>query len=326
MMSNCLKLICLLTISVLLYGFHGVSHAGELADNPIEAGNVRWERDLDLAITESGRSGKPVLALFQEIPGCSGCQDFGRNVLRDPLLVEAIESEFLPVLIYNNRQFGKDREWLERYREPSWNFQVIRFLDGDGEDIIVRKDKVWTVAAVASRMIMSLEKAGRAAPQYLKNLVYETDDSKHSQIGFGMACFWTGEYRIGKIDGVISTEAGWLDNREITLVTYHKGRISLDQLVERVSEERCADRVYLQPGEKIDANRFVQRQLNLSQYTKAKESDQKKQLERWPPVKNITTLTPMQATKLNAFAPDDMGVALSWLSPRQRAMLEGGAK
>lgn len=325
-MGNCSKLVCLLAISIMLYGFHEVTHAAEVADNPIEAGNVRWGRDLDWAITESGRSGKPVLALFQEIPGCSGCQDFGRNVLQDPLLVEAIESEFLPVLIYNKRQLGKDREWLERYREPSWNFQVIRFLDGEGKDIIARKDRVWTIAAVTSRMIMSLEKLGRAVPQYLKNLVDETDDSKHNQIGFAMACFWTGEYRIGKIDGVISTEAGWLDNREVTLVTYHTGHISLEKLVERVSQERCADRVYLQPGEKIDANRFVQRQLNLTQYKKAKESDQKKQLEQWPTVKKITTLTPMQVTKLNAFVPDDMGFALSWLSPRQRAMLEGGPK
>jgi hypothetical protein len=63
---------------------------------PIEAGKVNWGRDLDAALASSQQTGKPLFALFQEIPGCAGCQQFGRNVLSNPLLVEAIESELTP--------------------------------------------------------------------------------------------------------------------------------------------------------------------------------------------------------------------------------------
>jgi hypothetical protein len=58
----------------------------------------------------SAKTGKPILVLFQEIPGCSGVQKFGREVLTNPMLVEAIENEFIPMLVYNNRKSGMDQK------------------------------------------------------------------------------------------------------------------------------------------------------------------------------------------------------------------------
>ena len=138
-------------------------------ENPIEIGTVNWGRDLDQALRESGQTGRPVFLLFQEVPGCSGCQDFGRTVLSDPHMVAMIESEFLPVLVYNNRR-GKDRELLKRFDEPSWNFQVVRFLNAEGRDIIPRKDRVWTTSHLASRMIETLQTVGRPVPERLRRL------------------------------------------------------------------------------------------------------------------------------------------------------------
>ena len=46
------------------------------AGQPEEAGNVTWLRDLDTALKTSRTTGKPVFALFQEIPGCAGCKQF----------------------------------------------------------------------------------------------------------------------------------------------------------------------------------------------------------------------------------------------------------
>ena len=74
------------------------------------------------------------------------------------------------MLVYNNRGDGMDRELLERYREPAWNYQVIRFLDADGTDIIPRKDRVWTTSGVARRMIKTLRVVKRPVPDYLENL------------------------------------------------------------------------------------------------------------------------------------------------------------
>ena len=149
----------------------GLAHGSEVINNPVEVGHVRWGRDFQTALQSSAKTGKPVLVLFQEIPGCSGVRKFGREVLTNPDLVKAIETEFIPMLVYNNRDNGMDRKLLERYKEPAWNYQVIRFLDAEGKDVIPRKDRVWTTHGVASRMIAALKAANRPVPKYLHELV-----------------------------------------------------------------------------------------------------------------------------------------------------------
>ena len=158
-----LTILIVLSVGVAAYG-------GETTKNPIEAGDVRWGRDLDAAFNNSAQTGKPVLVLFQEIPGCSGVRKFGREVLTNPTLVKAIENEFFPVLVYNNRKGGMDEELLKRFQEPSWNYQVIRFLNAAGRDVIPRKDRIWTTRGVASRMVEALEAANRSVPKYLEEL------------------------------------------------------------------------------------------------------------------------------------------------------------
>lgn len=38
-------------------------------NNPIEIGTIRWERSFERAQAESRRLDKPILVLFQEVPG-----------------------------------------------------------------------------------------------------------------------------------------------------------------------------------------------------------------------------------------------------------------
>ena len=270
---------------------------------PIEVGEVKWGRDFDAALAQSKKSRKPVLLLFQEVPGCTGCKKFGGDVLSHPLLVEAIEDEFVPMLVHNNRSQGADLEILKRYKEPAWNFQVIRFLDADGKDVIPRKDRVWTVSAVAGRMIEALEASDREVPNYLRTLA---PLGKTEQAAFAMHCFWTGEMEIGKIDGVVATEAGWLEGREVTLVDFQPGKVSLNELTKKAAAAGCAQKVYPEPGKR---------------YRKAKSSDQAKQIQGTP-VAKVPNLTALQRTKLNSFWRTDRKRALEWLSPRQVATLK----
>ena len=286
-----------------------VAHA-ESARNPIEAGTVQWKRDLDGALRESKSTGRPVFVLFQEIPGCAGCQAFGQNVLTNPLLVEAIEDEFIPLLVYNNRAGGEDERLLKRFKEPSWNYQVVRFLNAEGRDIIPRKDRVWSLDGIASRAVAALRAAKRQAPKYLEALAMESDTRNHGSCAFAMSCFWTGERRLGQIQEVITTEAGWLDGREVTRVVYAKNSITLKELAKKAAMARCADKVYAPGNEQLDSG-----------YRKARESDQKKQIARWNALRNVAGLTPMQLTKINAFAASGQAEALKWLSPRQRSIL-----
>ena len=195
--------------------------AQEYADKADEVGLVKWGRDLKVALKSSEETKKPVLLLFQEVPGCHGCKKFGQEVLSNPLIVEAAENEFLPVLVYNNRG-GKDAKLLKSFGEPSWNYQVIRFLNSEGKDIIPRKDKVWTTRGTAERMAQALQTQGRSVPGYLESLRVHTEYSQVSQALFFQHCFWTGEMRLGSIPGVLKTEAGFYDRRDVTKVWYDK--------------------------------------------------------------------------------------------------------
>ena len=85
-----------------------------------------------------------------------------------------MENEFHPVLVYNNRPGTADENLLRHYGEPAWNYQVIRFLDATGKDIIPRKDRVWTIDGVASRMIEALAASNRPVPEQLKKLAHDS--------------------------------------------------------------------------------------------------------------------------------------------------------
>lgn len=304
---------------IIFIGIFLLALNAEAKQNPVEIGSVQWGRNLDKAFEKSGETGRPVLVLFQEVPGCSGCKDFGKTVLTYPLLVEAIEQEFLPVLVYNNRG-GEDKKLLNRFNEPAWNYQVIRFLDAQGHDIIPRKDRIWDIGGVASRMIEALKTANRSVPKYLETVAMENNTENHAVCAFAVYCFWSGEVALGQLEGVIETEAGWIDGREVTRVVYDKEKITLQTLVKKAQQAKSARKVYLPGNEASLLKGFPTGQLD-ARYRKARASDQKKQLESWKAMQRLPRLSRMQKTKINAFAPSSRAKALEWLSPRQRNTL-----
>lgn len=270
LLARCASVLALLLVSQASCQPHGG------LKNPVEVGTLAWERDYDSALKTARMSEKPVFLLFQEVPGCAGCKQFGREVLSDPKVVKIIRENFIPLLIHNNKP-GKDAEILAKFDEPAWNYQVVRFLNADGRDLIPRKDRVWDSAGLMERMKQALAKAGPP-----KNQADNTN-----RVAFSQYCFWTGEMEIGTIDGVIRTEAGFLKGREVTLVDYDPRQISLESLTRQAKAAGVATQVF----------------QSLEGYRKAPESDQKRQLQGTKYAK--LKLTPEQATKLNAFVRSD---------------------
>ena len=270
---------------------------------PIEVGDVRWNRELDDALELSAAEGKPVFALFQEVPGCAGCKQFGKDVLSNPLVVKAIESAFVPLLIHNNTG-GRDAEVLAAYGEPAWNFQVVRFLDASGADIIERKDKVWETGPLVERMVQALDTAGATVPNYLRLL--EQENSHRLEEAFIVqGCFWVGEMELGKIDGVVTTEAGFMGGHEVTRVQFDPEVTSLSNVVRAGANAGVASAVFAEP-EVADG---VNAQLP-TKYRVAPKSDQKRQVRGRYAVDEMSLA---QATKVNAFASTSKDIASSFL-------------
>ena len=160
------RVVCILFLVV---AFFIVPRESAYSEQPVEIGIVDWSRDYDASLKRSAQENKPVFLLFQEVPGCSGCKEFGQTVLSNKSMVRAIQEEFIPVVVFNNHP-GRDAEILKKFKEPSWNYQVIRFLNSNEQDIIPRKDRVWDVQSLKKRMIEVLTKTKRKVPAYLNEI------------------------------------------------------------------------------------------------------------------------------------------------------------
>lgn len=227
-----------LFLSIILIAYTPLFLIGQ--PNPVELGSVHWLRSYDDAVQKSKAESKPILIVFQEIPGCQTCRSYGSDVLTHPLLVEAIESEFIPLAIYNNKG-GADGEVLKKFNEPSWNNPVVRIVDTHGKDIITRLNANYTAAGLASAMTQAIIRNKGKAPAYLQLL---SDELSARQKGtkeatYSMYCFWTGEALFGKVNGVIQTSAGFQNGKEVVVVDYDPSLISLAKLNEIAGNHQC---------------------------------------------------------------------------------------
>lgn len=272
-----------------------------MADHPPELGEVRWLRDWNAAAAELRRAGIPLLVLFQEIPGCATCIGFGDGALSNPLLVEAIETLFVPMAIQNNKP-GVDKALLDRFHEPAWNNPVVRFLDADGTDWIPRKDGVWSEGALSRRMLTALDRSGHPAPSWFRLAVEELDPERPQTLYLAMHCFWEGEARLGSIDGVLATRAGFIEGREVVEVMFDAARLPAERLVALARERGVASEIWAS---------------GKVAFREAPASDQKRHLSgtRWS---KPGLLTPLAAARVNAALADGAN-PLSYLSPRQAA-------
>ncbi len=212
-------------------------------DNPEELGDVNWLRNYDEAIKTAKKEKKPIFILFQEVPGCSTCRNYGNNILSDPLIVEAIESEFVPLCIYNNLK-GHDRKVLDKYNEPTWNNPVVRIVDNGGSDIVDRLSGNYSKQGIIDAISSALQSEGNIVPTYIRNLNTEYSAVDTDELVLGMYCFWSGEKTMAEIPGVIKSEAGFMNGKEVVKLVYDKDKVSSTTIVGKAKKARCADVVF----------------------------------------------------------------------------------
>ncbi|MEZ4959941.1 MAG: VPGUxxT family thioredoxin-like (seleno)protein, type 2 [Saprospiraceae bacterium] len=212
---------------------------------PQELGKVQWLRSMADAQFQSKKDGKPILILFQEIPGCATCQRYGNVTLSHPLIVEAIETLFVPLAIYNNKQ-GDDAKILQYFNEPAWNNPVVRIVNADKRDVTPRLSGDYSPYGLVSTMLNALNISNKVAPRYLELLgeALQAERLGTEKATLGMYCFWTGEKELGKLPGVVSTEAGFMGGREVVQVEYNPAVISYEKLLKEADKSSCAGHVY----------------------------------------------------------------------------------
>ena len=204
----------------------------------VELGKVSWYRDYDQALAQSVKTGKPVLILFQEVPGCATCQRYGTSTLSHPLMVEAIENEFIPLAIHNNKG-GADAQVLAKYGEPSWNNPVVRIVDAQGKDIVDRVAGNYSPRGLYAAMAQAMINRSTTIPGYMEVLGLELTaaDAPTKEAYYQMYCFWSGEHHLGNIDAVLTTEPGFLNGHEVVKVKYDPAKITEADLAKYAAQK-----------------------------------------------------------------------------------------
>ncbi len=204
-----------------------------------ELGAVEWLRDYDAAVKEAEKTNKLILILFQEVPGCATCRNYGDGVLSHPLVVDAIEHEFVPLAIYNNVG-GADRKVLNHFGEPTWNNPVVRIVDATGKTVLKRHSGDYSSAGLVSHMDLALRAAGKGSPAYLQLLNEELSSQKEETAYYQMYCFWTGEAHLGNQEGVVATEPGFMNGAEVVKVTFHPDVVDKGNLDSYAQKASCS--------------------------------------------------------------------------------------
>ena len=317
------SLVTSLTVAALVGSGLACSRA---AEPPTEFGRVPFQRDYAAGLAKAKADRKPLFVLFDEVPGCETCREFGRGPLSHPLVVAAAESEFVPVAVANNLP-GADADVLRRFREPAWNNPVVRFLSTGEQDLIARKDGEYTAAFVLTRMAAALKADGKTVPAYLQLAVAEYAPAQRATAVFAMYCYWEGEAKLGKLDGVIGTRIGELHGSEVVEVTFDPTRVAYEALVKSALEMDCAHRVYARTDAQAEAARpLAGNRVTRSDAAIDARTQQQYHLAHYPQY-HYLPLTALQATRVNAAlaakkSPDE------FLSPSQVALrkrIEAGA-
>jgi hypothetical protein len=285
-------------------------------DQPEELGHVRWLRNMDEARQQASKSGKPILILFQEVPGCITCRNYGNNILRHPLIVEAIETSFVPLAIYNNKQ-GEDAKVLRFFNEPAWNNPVVRIVNAEKQDIVPRLGNDYSAYGLVNTMLLALNNANRVAPEYLRLLGEELQAKAAGTetATLAMYCFWTGEKELGKLPGVVSTEAGFMDGKEVVRVKYSPTVLSYDVLLQEAKKSNCASYVFSENNTQQEtAKRVVGKSSVSSGSTFRPDKEVKYYLSHthW----RFVPMTELQAARANSLVGQSKSPA-ELLSPRQ---------
>lgn len=287
-----------------------------VANPPEELGKVNWIRNLDQALSLAKKEHKPILILFQEVPGCLTCKQYGRVVLSHPLIVEAIEDNFIPLAIYNNKG-GTDASVLQYFNEPSWNNPVVRMISADKKNIQPRLNGKYKPSELVDYLMGGLRLQGLKVPAYM-HLLYDAlkaEEGGLEKTTLSMYCFWTGEKILGNLDGVIKTEAGFMDHREVVNVYYDPKKISLSDIVFEGKKNNCADAAYIT---KRDDKQALRKLISDNQIRDVETFRMDKQPKYYLSHTLLASIPmmPIQAVKINA-AIGAQKDPLSMLSPRQ---------
>jgi len=194
--------------------------------------------NLDEAKRLAQKSGRPILILSTELPGCSACTGHGKNQLAHPFVIDAA-MEFIPVVV-----------------SGGWPYLAV--LDTKGKQIGERSTHKTSIAATLKMMCDGLLASKRDVPQWLEFVTHELN-AKRETTAFAMGCFWSGERKLGGLDGVLATRVGGRKKKgEWVEVEFDPSEITYEELIKKATAMKCTSAVIARTDEQAKiAKKYV---------------------------------------------------------------------
>ena len=179
------------------------------------------------------------------------------------------------------------------------------------DNIILNICRAAGIVSILSPMCANCQTTSKPSQAKVNKVAEKKQTSK---LAICQYCFWTGELKIGAIEGVTETEAGFMDGREVTLVKYDPTVITAEKILKQAKADDVASGIYLLDPSKLPGSK------KFTGYRAAPKSDQKKQIQGT--IFAGLDLTPQQATKVNAFARSNPQKAIKYLTPEQISQIK----
>lgn len=292
----------------------------KLNQDTTELGKVAWLRDYEAALSLAEETGKPILILFQEVPGCMNCQRFGREVMSNPLIVDVIEEEFVPLCIFNNNS-GADAEILDKFGEPSWNNPVVRIIDKNEKELTKRMAK-FHPQEIVNGIADALETHQQDIPTYFQLLQQQTNANYGTveKAVFPMYCFWSGELKLGQVEGVVNTLPGFMNGREVVEVFYDAEETSYQNVITKAKDMGAIEGAYVETKAQQNTAEDYFMGSKIEDTNEFRLDGEPKYYLSKTLYKNIPML-PLQRIRVNHALYNNKNVE-DYLSPSQIALLQ----
>lgn len=247
-----------------------------------ELGRVSWSRDFEAARAQSRKTGRPMLVLFDEVPGCATVRGFG-SVLSNPALVARLERDFVPVAIFNNVG-GEDRRVLEQFGEPSWNNPVVRVMNAELQPLAPRFSGPYTIDTFEKVLDGVVPAPARSVETLLVSA----------------PCFWECEAQLGRLPAVRASRAGFIGGEEVVEVEFDRLVTSREAMIGEADRLQCATHVFAQSAAELTLARSIvgARAVSRKEPFRVSEKDTKYYLRQSPRAKEA--LSPLEQVRINA--------------------------
>lgn len=174
----------------------------------------------------------------------------------------------------------------------------MRIVNAAGANVVERVSGNYSPLGVVQAIAEAL---GDKAPNYLNLLCEElTAEAQGVETAtLSMYCFWTGEGQLGQLDGVVATEPGFMNGREVVQVKFNPNVLSFEQLVKTGNQANCADQVFTNNvNQKTVAEKTLGKNAVATTSNFRLDDDRKYYLSKT--IYRFVPMTSLQAARANA--------------------------